>query len=553
MKQLLFFIALWCCTFAFSSCNQDSFDEQVSPESSQLINKSGKVDGLSYALNQVAINPDVVSLSAENSSLLSSPEELEKGILKVQSAHDFQVQELLYISMNNYTSFKRVESVSLIEEGVYQMNTTPAQLGELFQKGDISLSLDLYEASKAQLSSKAGFEFDKVYEILNLNEEYVLADNVSYNPGIKLNMGLYLNIAFDKAQSLPSSVTTYFEILPNINPLFTFAGSLNKEFNRDLIEFVPSQLIELLKQQEFKIDLPINAYGIATLPATIKMEDIKLPTHIKASSSSDLHWNYNISGACKIGYHIEIDGFHATPAPIYENSLTIVSPSPANWSGELLTKADVVITPKITVLDDFYNISGDIAFGVATETIAETTIDKTPAFASKGIFTSKMSVLVDLLFAQVPVEIINEEKELWNIGELEKTLTYSDLSWQVSSKYTPDIMTLSRLYETDFTVHYKYSTAGKKIPNKLLVSYDVYQDNGTTKILSQIDLPIETTKVTDNSFSFKLNIPFRSRLFGCQGTSYLKNLVINDQSGYANEGILSSQTGTVENEFVINR
>jgi len=114
----------------------------------------------------------------------------------------------------------------------------------------------------------------------------------------------------------------------------------------------------------------------------------------------------------------------------------------------------------------------------------------------------------------------------------------------------------SRVYSTDFTLKYKYPIPAKKIPNKLYISYDVYTDNGTTKITSVTDYEITPSEVTADSFKFKLGIPFRLGgilLLTPQSKSYMKNIVIKDNNGFVYEGIFNSSTNQVENTIEIKR
>jgi hypothetical protein len=199
-------------------------------------------------------------------------------------------------------------------------------------------------------------------------------------------------------------------------------------------------------------------------------------------------------------------------------------------------------------------MSGEIVFGFKTESAGNASLRSGESgLASKGVFTSRMTVLVDLILAQVPVDIFNEETELWNVGSLEKKVAYSDLSWKVTSKYWTDLLLLSRMYQTDFTLNYAYPIQGKKIPDELLISYEVYQDNGTTRIMSVKDQVTTPTDVTNGSFKFSLGIPYKSKLLSFQTTSYLKNIVIRDRNGYVYEGVYNSAKGVNENSFAIKR
>lgn len=538
--------------------NNDSV--KAAPEKAQTLSQSGKIDGVTYSLNDLELNPNVIILNTDNSTLMSSTEDLSKGILKIATDLSLSEGDVLYVRSEKSTSLRIISAISK-EEGtdLYELQTTQAQLGELFNGGDISFSLDLYEMNKIlekknpQLRSSIN-GLDNTYEVLNLMDAYDLGNGLTYNPSTNVKMSLCIKMSFDKYQILPRRFETYFEIQPSINPLMTFSGAVNHIYEDDIIQFIPVQLIDFLKQQEFEFDIPINMLGIESIPAKVKIEDIHIPTAIEANLSKESYLTFGFNGSYKVGFVIDIVGVNAKATPIYENNIVANAPSVVDLYGELITESDVVITPNISILDNLYNVSGDIVFGLKTETNSNTNLPENPmTFGSKGIFTSRMTVLVDLILTKVPVNIFNEETEIWNVGSFDKKVVYSDISWKVTSKYSTNILLLSRLYDTDFTLNYKYPIRGKKIPNELLISYDVYQDNNKTKILSETDLVIVPTNVTDGSFNFKLAIPYKRNLLSYQSKSYLKNIVIKDRNGYVYEGVFNTAKGVSENSFEIKR
>jgi hypothetical protein len=89
-----------------------------------------------------------------------------------------------------------------------------------------------------------------------------------------------------------------------------------------------------------------------------------------------------------------------------------------------------------------------------------------------------------------------------------------------------------------------------------LISYDVFQDNGTTKITTVTDHEISLTGITADSFKFQLGVPFKLGgllLTTPQSKSFIKNIVIKDHKGYVYNGIFNSSKNIVENEFEIKR
>lgn len=559
MKKILF-LSMAASLLLFFSCSSEQYtgDEPETPQSPNAVNGNGNADGVAYSLRNLTLNPDVVVLNSNNATLVSSEQELADGIVKVNSAASINAGDVLYIRTGEYTSLKKVSSIKKNGSQTYELQTVQAHLGELFQGGEITLSVDMYEAAKAFDAKNPGLRstapaIDKMYDF-NLMEEYQWGEAFKFNPSTNLKVGLYMSMSFGKSQILPSQMTTYFEIRPTMNPLFSFAGSVNETYSDDIVRFIPEQLIDFLKQQEFDIDIPINVLGIESIPAKVKIKDINIPTTIEANLAKATDLTFGVNGSYKMGYTLDINGLNAKFTPIYENSIGTKAPSASQLQGELLTNTEVIIVPDISMLDGLYKITGDIVFGFKSETNSNVnTAQATSNFGSKGVFSSRMTVLVDLLIMKLPVEIFNSDEELWNIGTFNKQLTFSDLSWKVSSKYTSNILLVSRMYETDFSVSYKYSIPGKKIPGELFISYDVYQDNNSTKIQTVTDQSITPENVTSDSFTFKLNIPYKNKIISYQTKSYLKNIVIRDHNGYVYEGIYNTSKGINENSFAIQR
>lgn len=555
----------------FLSCSDDSYIDEL-PESSQqttppgqTITKRGTIEGLSYSLDNVLINPALVVLNEDN--VIFENDNISDGIIKITPVQKdiiekIEPEAILYVNHKSAAAIRKV--INIIDNGdnSFSITTEQAHLGEALEGGDITLSLDLAERSRVLKdrsprlkSSQYGLNY--IHEILDIDGTYNWG-GFEYNPATNVKMLLNIGLSFKKGQILPSQFSTVFEIQLNVNPSLTFAGSYNNVYGDDLVKYLPQQLIEFLKAQEFDIDIPINVLGIESLPAKLSIKDINIPTEIDANLSKESNFSYTVNGSFKVGYIMNIKGFKATHTPIYENNITTTNPSTLSLNGELLTKSEIVITPNISFLNDAYNVSGDIKFGVETVSNGHIQLPgKQPVFGSKGVFTSGMNVIVDLILVKVPIQIFNSEQELWNEGVIDKTITYSNLKWNVTSQNTTNVLAGTRLYTTDFILNYKYPILGKRIPEKLYISYDVYQNNGTTRLVSVKDAIITPANVTDNQFAFKVNIPYKKDggIFSTkyQTTSFIKNIVIKDDKGYVYEGILNSSTGIVENSFEIKR
>jgi hypothetical protein len=555
MKNKVPFLLLSSLALTFFSCSKEipvdgtTEPEVIETQPSNIVNASGQTAGVTYSLNDLVLNPEVIVLNDANSRLRSSAEELAAGIVRIDTILDLFEGNVLYIRSGDYTGLRKITAVVQDLSGEYLLETSPAHLGELFEGGEINLSLDLLEWTRA------AYGIDKSYEIIDVQQEYQLG-GLTYNPSTNVRLALDMQMEFKKWQLLPARLSTVFEITPTLNPYILSTGAINQKLNPDIAELLPPELIEFLERQSFEIDIPINALGIESLPATVRIDDIKMPTSIEANLSGKTDFSFGVGGSWKAGYTIDIAGLKATVKPIYENSIVTVAPDPTGeLPGELMTNREIIITPSISVLGDLYKMSGDIVFGFKTESAGSASLRSGESgFASKGVFTSRMTVLVDLILTKLPVDIFNKDTELWNVGSLEKKVVYSDLSWKVTSKYSTNLLLLlSRVYQTDFTLNYAYPIQGKKIPDELLISYEVYQDNGTTRIQSVKDQVVVPTGVTNDSFGFSLGIPYKSKLFSYQTTSYLKNIVIRDRNGYVYEGVYNSAKGDNENSFAIQR
>jgi hypothetical protein len=300
----------------------------------------------------------------------------------------------------------------------------------------------------------------------------------------------------------------------------------------------------------------------------LKVKDIKIPIKIEANISNESTFAYSLNGSYKIGYKIDITGLKSKVTPIYENNVVAANPSTSETYGELLTDSKIIITPDISILDGAYTVDGDLTLGNKTTTYGHVAFPgQTPVFGSKGLNTTNLTAYVDLILLKVPVEVINTETVVWNVGTIVKSVVYSDLKYTLGSyKDNTNILSwgiINRAYNTEFALNYKYPVIGKKIPSELIISYDVYEDNGSTKIVSVKDQVIYPSDITANSFKFRQDIPFRGKTTikiippsittTYQTKVYIKNIVIKDRNDYVYEGIYNSTKSLVENNWEIKK
>jgi hypothetical protein len=598
-KNVFFAISVIACLF-IQSCQQDDVLDNEIPNSVDLQsvvpveNKTGENDGISYVVRGLSMVSDLVTLNEENVTFDSPVEKISEGIFDLSNVPDelgrsLKKDNILYIRLGQYTGLKKITNVEATGSGVYRIEATRAQLGEVFRSGTIDVSVDLYKARLAE--EKSGLRSDKSYsfEVLNLQDEYDLGNGLKFNPATDIKMTYTFRMTFSNTQILPTELTNTFEVQVAINPALSFSGSFNQIKNYELSQYIPQALLDYIKSQSYDFKIPINTLGIDSLPAKLQVKDIKIPLMVEANIFNHSVLSYALNGKYKIGYTIAIKGLKPNVTPVYENSLIVSNPSLSETYGELLTSAKIDITPDISILDGAYSVDGTLSVENKTSTYANITQPgKEPVFGSKGSIITSLGVNVDLILLQVPVTIINTEQELWNVGTIVKSVVYSDLRYTLPASYTDDYGVLGviiqvgnfkRTYKnTEFALNYKYQIPGKKIPEELLISYDIYAENGTTKLTSVSDAVIHPTDITVNGFKFKqdvvfsgettyekigeekvkigfitITVPIYGNVVHCQTNSYIKNIVIRDKNGYEYEGIYNTDKGVVENSILITR
>lgn len=563
MKKINFFTYLMAAVFFIASCSEDKPYEEnsESPESSSLINKKGEIDGLSYSLKDVEVNPEVIMVNEENASLVSMKgDSITCTITLASVSHELSksllIGNVLYICTDTYAGIHKIEKVQ-VERDSYILETSQAQLGEVFQGGTMDLSLDLGKASRAlaqkKQDSRGALSQDYFSEILDINDTYNCG-GFDYSPTVNVKMNLSSKIDFSRKQLLPSQVSVIFELQTVNNYLLNFAGPASQDYNKNTMDYLSKDLLNSIKSQEFDINIPIYMFGIRYVPAKFKITDVRIPTEIRANIFRESNFECGMSGGFKMGYIMDITGFKGRFTPVSENNLSVLFQGIPNLHGELYTQSDIIITPKISILWNAFSISSDITFGMKTESNGD--IEVAPGitlYGSKGTFISKMDFLLNLVIAKFPIQGSSNEVPLWDLGTVDKTVTYANLMSNVTSKYTTNVFARTRSYETYFQLYYNYLIPGKKIPDVLYISYDVYDVNLKSKLESVIDKTIFPANVTANSFTFHFPIPFKKDGIKYQTTSYLKNIVIRDRYGYTYQGIYDSVNNTVQNSVAIYR
>lgn len=566
MTQRHFFTTLFVSALLLvTACSKEQFDDlsgkpTSNEQNANAINTTGETGAISYSLSGVTINPDVVAINEGNALVTSDLTEITGGILKLSALSEEITASLnpgaiLYVQAKNFTALQKITEVKK-SGNIYLLSVEQAQLGEVIQEGTINMSVDLNKASN--FFRQASDVEQSYYHEINLHDEYDLGDGVKFNPATDLKLAYSFKLTFIKDQVLPSEFTNTFELQVDLNPILSLTGSLNKIGSYELTKYIPASVLDYIKSIEIDYNIPINTLGIESLPAKIRIKDIYIPLELEANLSNQSILTYGLTGSFKLGYTVKMNGPQAQSTGHFESTFTTSRyPSISDVYGELLTNSKIIIEPTVTILNGAYTAGGNVTAETITETYGNIVVaNQPPVSGSKAVTKITGNILVNLLVVKFPVTIINQEIEHWNIGKIVKSVIYSDLAYKVSSSYSTNVLTTSRVYTTDFTLKYKYPIIGKRVPSKLFISYDVYTDNGTSKITSVTDHEITPADVTADSFKFQLGIPFRLGgllLLTPQSKSYLKNIVIRDNKGYVYNGIFNSSTNKVEDTIEIKR
>lgn len=536
----------------FFSCSDDLQTEvdlnDPQPKIEGLINQEGQADGVKYNLRNVTVNPKLVLLNAENSKLLSTEGEIENGIYRVEilsndASANITVGNVLYLRNANKVYLRTIKTVEQ-NSAVYELNTEDAHLGDLIESGSLEFSIDVQKAEetllkKSLLLRSSEYEQNFTFDILNFIKEYE-AGGMTYSPNSSLKTFFDVKIVFKKGLPIvPAEFSFVYEIKPVFNPKMTFAQSMSKEFEVNMIDYVPENLIDLLKTIELDIVIPAGSLG--NIPAKVSIEEIQFPSYIVANLTNASSLEYNVGGSLKVGYAHYNNVAGKESGFIYENTIVAEKNPDININGEVASDMKIIITPKVSIIDNSILTSkGNISFGFNTVTSAIKDSNKLIK-GSKGVFTT--SAIFDIYALGVPLisnELFKDEKVLWNVGEFNNKMEFSNLKLTKPSKIPCSILS----YDYNISLDYKYPISGKKISGTIEITYDVYDDKN--KLLKSGEKSIFTpSNLTAGNFSFNLCIPFRADAFAwaagfMRPTSIIKNVVLKDSNG--NVGTLSDFT-----------
>lgn len=557
MKKIILTI---CTILALYSCNnnEDLYDHSSSLPSlsKNIINKSGKIDGVDYTFDNVEVNPNLVILNSKNSKILSSQDEMSKGIFRLEVLSEDLTKELIsgntiYLITDENTYIKNITSVYQ-SNSIYDLQTTDASIGDIFKNGSLKISLSSTEPTVNNNSLKAvtnSFDRDYIFKPIIFDKEFKF-DGISFNPNTLYTSALSIKLGFTNTQKFPNKVEMIYQTNLSINPHIKFEKAINKKLKHDFVEQMPNVILDQIKKIEVGINIPTGSF-LGDIPVRISINQINFPTELEANIQNKSYLSYNFNRSLKIGFKYCSDPNEKNTF-IYDNSVNHVNEIDSDLTGEATTNMEISIIPNIKVFDsNLIDINGKIILGVNTYNIGNVNISQSPKSYSKGHFHS--SALFSFGSLGIPVystDIFKKSIDLWEIGEFERTMNFSNFIPGNASILPCNGLTS---YGYDVFLNYKYPISGKLISENLEMTYDVYADNGAILELNK-KIKIYPKDITANSFKFPMCIPFRKiGLFNTAKTSYLKNITIKDANGYVANGISDPISDILINEIKLTR
>ncbi len=547
MRKILLMasVALSALMFSCSESIQDNIiDDGNTNQPTRGINHSGENnEGLRYSLNNVIINPKIVSLNNENSDFISNL----NGVYTVEIndselAPNIKEGNILYLSLDGNAHLKTIVSAKNSGANVYEIETTDAYLGDLFESGSIEFSIDMQKAEEklkknSMVLRSTPYEQTFTFDILNYIEEYN-NNGLVFNPNTSVKTIFNVKLTFDgKSKVMPSEFIFTYEIKPEFNPYLTFNKSVNHEFAIDMIDYVPADLVKLLEEIELNIEIPAGTLG--NIPAKVTVNKINFPSYIFANVAADSNLSYNTAGSFKIGYAYYSNTSSNKSHFIYENTMTSTGIADINIRGEVITDMNLVITPKVSIIDDLLlSATSKISYGFETVTSSTLSTSNKTIAGSRGTFKSSATFDIYSLGINIfSTELFKENKDIWNIGEFDNSMTFSNLKMDKPTKTPCGLLS----YNYNITLNYKYPIAGKKVPGTLEITYDVYDDKNA--LLKKGERSVFTPyNLTESNLKFNLCIPFRADAWAwtagfMKPLSYIRNAVITDS--YGNKGTIA--------------
>lgn len=552
-----YFLSLLTLGVFLHSCQNDSpvLDDDSSltlpPNTSEIINRSGKLDVGEYSFNDVQVNPNLIVLNTENSSLESSLDDVRKGSFSINikdselSSRLVKGNSIYLKTIQDSVYLLSIQNVKDIDGNKFELLTQDGNLSDVFVGGSLNLRIDINKADQVyqERMAKTGSGALRASDI-NTNNLFNIFENIpeckfdgfSYKPNSSLKGYLNYRIKFGFLGVLPKEVETSIEIVSEINPLLSFQGALNQNFHVDLIDYVNPGIIDFLKQFEITTKVPAGGM-LGEVDAKISLNSINMPINMTINVDKAAQLGFNTSSSFKLGYTWY--GLLSDKNQAFAELSAIGSPQAAdvNFLGEVLTDLKLIIKPNVTLIKlGAFSVDGDIRFGINTKTSKSLSATSLPQFGSEGIFTAtgKFGVYMNLTGNKVmDMNMIDKRVELWKVGSVDTTFTISNVKFNRPST-TP--VGGARKYLYTIIADTKYPVANKKITGPLQVQYEMVDINtGATYKKKAIIAVKDITTINNNTFSFDLILTMKTDLNKPNkevDVAGIKNLTITDVYNY---------------------
>ena len=543
------FISLIVCVMVFASCKKDIEETKVNPDA-----QSGKVtsEGYSYSYKNVVINPDLVTLDGTNAQLLSSPKELQDGIIKIANiSPEVKAQliagNVLNLKFGDYKGLRKIETVNFSGND-YSLKTAQAQLGEVIKEGKIDFTIDLYEAKDIAYNKVTNQKANIPVQLIYLMNEYDLGKGFKFNPSTDIKLLLHFSIDIQQT----TTIICKFELQSNINPSLAFEGSLSGEWETDMVQFVPQQLLDYIAT--LKYEIPVEIIGV-DLGSSFSVGELHIPTKLEAKFSKKSVLSYGLNGSIILGYQLDINGLNIQKTPIFSNTLKLTNQSSAALYGEIIASTDFVITPQLVVVGGLFQSAGEIVVGLRTVNTGSINLPNAQFnYGSRGYITTKINIEAAFLGIQwLSTDIsYKNEQEIWNIGSFNNVVAFNYMSHE-DDRDGWDALRFNR--DFIFTIGYQYALIGKQLPSTdITISYKILNDQGAT-LKTVTNEKVAIKNITSNSFKFGVkDVPFRDYwehvIAHKYADSYITDIVITDGDGYV--GSIPGQPIKLERRAVWN-
>lgn len=502
MKKLNLLWVLALALFVFAACQKDDVPQPVEEPliDQTAINASGlTAQGAGYELTNVVFNPALRLITGDNATLNS----IDNESLSVAFNDNTTVVagNVLFIDVDGVKAIRRVENVALAG-GIYSITTSDGSLGDVIGQGTIGIDVDLSDFARAA-ATRAGI--DVYNDIIDLHDDLTLG-NLTFNPDSYVGMGLRFDVEFKSNARLPQRVELIYKLDLAVNPRLSFDAACDNTYSFDLTDYIPSFLMDLLLEQSFDIDVPLQMlFYNTTIPLSISIADLRIPTVIETAVAADATIGFGYNGHLEAGFRLTRNGTGYKSDCIWSNSIKPSIPVDAQLYGELFTSSDVIITPEIELFGESNEwLVSSIMLGLDTENFGYYQHGNGLAFASRGDL--RTAIDVQGFFSGTDYRVLENMTPLWDFGT-GNYVTFSGLSYEnVAAAVDEDD---EYKMTTTFRLRYAYPMMDKGVPDGLTLAFDVYAADRLTGIrLQRFSIPLDAASVADGVITFDADIPY---------------------------------------------